>query len=149
MIHEDNPTSTQSRKGVVQMSRRLLSLCVALFLGGVLTNPLAAQMKTKAASHDLAGKETCLMCHAPEIMPPVPDVPESHEGRTNETCVWCHAPDAAMVTQGAKAASHDFEGKDNCLMCHTAGAMEPVPDVPESHEGRTNAQCVWCHKPAG
>ena len=41
-------------------------------------------------SHDLAGKENCMMCHAVGVMPPVPDVPESHAPRGNETCLWCH-----------------------------------------------------------
>lgn len=41
--------------------------------------------------------------------------------------------------------SHDAAGRDNCLMCHTAGAMEAVPDAPASHEGRDNATCAWCH----
>ena len=45
-----------------------------------------------------------------------------------------------------KATIHDIAGRDNCLMCHTAGAMEPVPDVPASHEGRGNEHCQLCHK---
>ena len=40
---------------------------------------------------------------------------------------------------------HELEGKENCMMCHTAGAMEPVPDVPADHEGRANETCLWCH----
>jgi len=40
---------------------------------------------------------------------------------------------------------HDLAGKDNCLMCHTAGVMEPVPDVPATHEGRNSEVCLWCH----
>jgi len=132
------------------MNRRIVCLMGAFLLVGVLANPLTAQVKTKAAAHDLAGKENCMMCHTPGVMPPAPDTPESHEGRVNEQCAWCHAPDAAMVTTGAKQFTHDPAGKDNCLMCHTAGAMEPVPDMPaESHEGRTIGQCTWCHTKAG
>jgi hypothetical protein len=44
-----------------------------------------------------------------------------------------------------KAVSHDVEGKANCLMCHAAGVMEPVPDVPASHAGRAVETCMWCH----
>ncbi len=44
-----------------------------------------------------------------------------------------------------KVMTHDTTGKENCLMCHTAGAMAPVPDVPESHAGRTSDVCLWCH----
>ena len=50
-----------------------------------------------------------------------------------------------MAQTKTKAMSHDAEGKANCLMCHTAGAMEPVPDVPASHEGRANETCLMCH----
>jgi hypothetical protein len=127
------------------MTRRLLSLFGALALMAFLAGPLQAQLVTKAMSHDVAGKENCLMCHTPGAMEPVPDAPASHEGRASETCLWCHAADSPMTTTGAKQTSHDLDGKDNCLMCHTAGAMEPVPDVPASHEGRTNEACVWCH----
>jgi hypothetical protein len=131
------------------MTRRLLSVLGALLLLTVSVNSLSAQEKTKAVSHDLEGKAQCLMCHTAGVMEPVPDVPASHEGRTNETCMMCHAPDSPMVTTGASLIQHDMEGKDNCMMCHAPGVMEPVPDVPESHEGRTVEMCTWCHKPAG
>lgn len=42
---------------------------------------------------------------------------------------------------------HDLEGRAQCLMCHTPGAMEPVPDVPASHAERPNETCLWCHDP--
>lgn len=119
-----------------------------LFLAA-LGNPLSGQVKTKAVSHDLEGKANCLMCHAVGVMPPVPDVPASHEGRTVETCMMCHAPDSPMVTTGAVLTPHDLEGKANCLMCHAPGVMPPATDVPESHEGRVSEQCLWCHKAAG
>lgn len=132
------------------MSRRIIWSLGAFLLLSALANPASAQVKTKAAAHDLAGKENCMMCHTPGVMEPVPDTPASHEGRVNEQCGWCHAPGAAMVTTGAKQTPHDIEGKDNCLMCHTAGAMAPVPDMPaESHEGRANENCQWCHTKAG
>jgi hypothetical protein len=127
------------------MTRRILSIFGALFLMAVLANSASAQLITKAMPHDAAGKDNCMMCHAVGVMPPVPDVPASHEGRTNENCMWCHAADSPMTTVGAKQASHDLAGKDNCLMCHAAGVMPPVPDVPASHEGRTSENCVWCH----
>jgi hypothetical protein len=46
-----------------------------------------------------------------------------------------------------KAVSHPLEGRAQCLMCHTAGAMEAVPDVPASHVDRPNETCAWCHGP--
>ncbi|UCF19089.1 MAG: hypothetical protein JSU87_14345 [Gemmatimonadota bacterium] len=43
------------------------------------------------------------------------------------------------------AVSHALEGRDNCLMCHKPGAMEPVPDTPANHADRTNDMCLMCH----
>jgi hypothetical protein len=83
------------------------------------------------------------------VMEPVPDVPATHEGRANEQCLWCHTPDTPMTTSGATQTSHDVAGKENCLMCHAAGVMEPVPDVPASHEGRESEYCLWCHTVGG
>jgi hypothetical protein len=45
------------------------------------------------------------------------------------------------------AMAHEAEGRAQCLMCHTAGVMEPVPDVPASHAERPNETCLWCHAP--
>ncbi|MFH1764635.1 MAG: hypothetical protein ABIF09_10625 [Gemmatimonadota bacterium] len=45
---------------------------------------------SKLIPHDLEGKANCLMCHAAGVMPPVTDVPASHEGRVVEMCTWCH-----------------------------------------------------------
>ena len=131
------------------MNRHTVCLMGALFLLGAMANPLTAQVKTKAAAHDLEGKDNCLMCHTPGVMEPVPDTPESHEGRAIESCLWCHAPDSPMVTTGPKLIPHDLEGKDNCLMCHMPGVMAPVTDTPENHEGRGIEVCLWCHTTAG
>ena len=103
--------------------------------------------KPTVMSHDLAGRENCLMCHS-GTMPNIPGVPASHAERPNETCQWCHGPDAEMLTTDPKVISHTLEGRDNCLMCHKAGAMEAVPDAPASHEGREIMWCSMCHKPA-
>ncbi|MCJ7627440.1 MAG: hypothetical protein MUO50_03530, partial [Longimicrobiales bacterium] len=131
------------------MRRHLVSMCGALFVAVALASPLSAQAKVKAVSHDVEGKANCLMCHAVGVMEPVPDVPASHEGRAIETCMMCHAPTSPMVTTGAKLIPHDLEGKANCLMCHAAGIMPPVPDIPENHAGRVVEMCTWCHKTAG
>jgi len=42
--------------------------------------------------------------------------------------------------------THDMEGKDNCMMCHS-GAMEGMPAAPADHEGRAAESCVLCHAP--
>lgn len=101
-----------------------------------------------AMTHDAAGRDNCMMCHKAGAMEPVPDAPADHADRPNEICLACHAPDAAVQTTAPPATSHPLEGRDNCMMCHTAGAMEPVPDAPADHEGRDNKYCTLCHMPA-
>ena len=131
------------------MSRRFASLMGAFLLMTFMAGPLMAQEKPPVVPHDLAGKDNCMMCHAIDVMPPVPDVPGDHEGRGIETCMWCHAADSPMQTTGATAPTHDLAGKDNCMMCHAVGVMPPVPDVPASHEARGVETCGWCHVKAG
>ncbi len=107
-----------------------------------------AQEKPVVVSHDLEGRSACLACHG-GAMEAIPAVPESHAGRPDETCLWCHAADATIQTTEPNAIAHDLEGRAACLMCHAAGAMEAIPDVPASHEGRTDQFCTLCHQPAG
>lgn len=40
---------------------------------------------------------------------------------------------------------HELEGRGECMMCHKAGAMEPVPDAPADHAERANTTCLMCH----
>ena len=127
--------------------QHFLPAFAAIVAAGIIAAPLSGQAaKPTATLHDLEGRDNCLMCHTAGAMEPVPDVPATHDGRTNEMCQWCHAADSPMLTTDVKAVGHDLAGRDNCLMCHTAGAMEPVPDVPASHEGRGNEHCQLCHK---
>ncbi len=72
--------------------------------------------KPPPVTHDLAGRDNCMMCHTPGAMEPVPDVPASHGDRPNETCMWCHAPDAGIQSADPPAITHDTAGRDNCLM---------------------------------
>ena len=131
------------------MRRVFPSMLGGVMVAAFLAAPLGGQEKPTVPTHDMAGKDNCLMCHAVGVMPPVPDVPESHEGRENLTCLWCHAADSPMQTTGPMVVGHDLAGKDNCLMCHAVGVMPPVPDVPEDHADRTVATCTWCHLPPG
>jgi len=103
--------------------------------------------KPPVMSHDMEGKENCVMCHS-GAMEGIPAPPADHEGRAVETCAPCHAADGEMQTAAAAAIPHDLEGKDNCSMCHS-GAMEGMPAAPASHEGREADTCKMCHEPAG
>ncbi|KPK56813.1 MAG: hypothetical protein AMS21_12375 [Gemmatimonas sp. SG8_38_2] len=98
-----------------------------------------------AMSHPAEGRADCLMCHKAGAMEPVPDAPASHAEFSNDLCAMCHAPDAAVQTTAPTAMSHPLEGRGDCMMCHKAGAMEPVPDAPADHEGRDNKYCTLCH----
>jgi hypothetical protein len=40
--------------------------------------------------HDLAGRDDCLMCHAPGAMEGVTETPANHEGRESSDCMMCH-----------------------------------------------------------
>ncbi len=119
---------------------------VALLAGPAMAPVLAQEgpAKPPPVQHDLEGRSACLACHA-GAMEAIPSVPESHTSRPNETCMWCHAPNATMQTTAPVAIPHDLEGRSACLMCHAAGAMEAIPDVPATHEGRTDQFCTLCH----
>jgi hypothetical protein len=133
-------------KGVV----RILTVGACTALAMTWATPASAQMEgLVAVSHDVEGRDQCLMCHTAGRMEPVPDAPASHEGRTDAVCLWCHATDSPMLTTSPATIPHALEGRDSCLMCHTAGQMEPVPDVPASHEGREDGHCTMCHVAGG
>jgi hypothetical protein len=57
---------------------------------------------------------------------------------------------AATLAVGAGAQekpvvmTHDLEGRSACLACH-GGAMEAIVAAPETHTGRPDATCLWCH----
>jgi hypothetical protein len=102
--------------------------------------------KPGAITHDTAGKMECLVCHAAGATP-ISDVPGDHESRGNETCMWCHATDSPMLTMVPSTTPHPMATAEmDCLACHAPGANESAGDVTESHEGRGNETCLWCHK---
>ena len=108
---------------------------------------VAQDAKPTVVSHDLAGKENCVMCHS-GAMEGIPAQPADHEGRALDTCLLCHAADAEMQTSAAAVTPHDLAGKEACSMCHS-GAMEGMPAAPASHEGRGDDTCAMCLVPAG
>lgn len=126
-----------------------IAATVAL-LAGMTAVAAHAQEKVDppVVQHDLEGRAACLACHG-GAMEAIPGVPETHTSRTDETCLWCHAADATIRTTEPTAIAHELEGRSACLMCHLAGAMEAVPDVPASHEGRKDQFCTLCHGQPG
>ena len=49
--------------------------------------------------------------------------------------------------QGTKPTvmAHDAAGREQCMMCHKAGAMEAVPNAPADHADRVVDTCMMCH----
>jgi hypothetical protein len=126
--------------------RRLIGTGGVILLVSLVATPAFGQSATPpAVQHDLAGRDQCLMCHTAGAMEAVPDAPANHADRPNEACLWCHAADASMQTATPTAVAHELEGRDQCMMCHTPGRMEPVPDAPADHEGRADNLCTLCH----
>jgi hypothetical protein len=130
-------------------SRRIPAVVAVALVAVVSVAAIAQDAKPKAVAHDLAGREQCLMCHTAGAMEAVPDVPATHAERPNEVCMWCHAADSPMMTVTPKSTPHDLAGRDQCMMCHKAGAMEAIPDAPANHEERDVKYCVMCHPAAG
>jgi len=136
-------------------SRKFLaSLFLAMPLVAPFADGLSAQeeagaetkwVQPSAVTHDVAGKEACMVCHAIGASP-ILDVPVDHEARGNETCMWCHAPDSPMLTVEPSKTPHPAATVEmDCLRCHAIEANPDVVEVPASHGGRANATCMWCH----
>lgn len=126
----------------------LVALSVGFATATAIAQEAEAPAKPTVVQHDLEGRSACLACHGGG-MEAIPSAPDTHTNRTDETCLWCHAADAPVQTAEPSAISHDLEGRAACTMCHAAGAMEAIPDVPASHEGMADQSCTLCHQPAG
>jgi hypothetical protein len=70
---------------------------------------------------------------APEAPAPEPATPEP---------VTTEPTTAEPESSGPPAVPHPLEGREDCMMCHAAGGMMPVP---ADHSGRTNDTCTMCH----
>lgn len=122
--------------------------CIVLLVAELATGTVQQTPRPAPVPHDLAGRADCLMCHGVGAMDAVTEVPASHAERASETCLWCHATDSPLLTVDPAQIPHGVAGRDDCLMCHAVGAMEPVTDVPANHEGRESIHCRMCHHPA-
>ena len=116
--------------------------------------------------HALEGRANCVSCHTNDKLP------TSHKdvGLTNDECLGCHTVDKAAlakvtvpVTQstavppkpGTPVAGratpvpqikHALAGHAECLTCHDAGDIKPMP---ADHAYGDNRLCLLCHSVNG
>ena len=95
-------------------------------------------MAVPSITHDVEGRENCLMCHALDAMSPFP---ENHADWPDSTCLSCHAPEGETPSISSPDITHELEGREQCLTCH------PLANLPETHQeaGFTAAECLFCH----
>ncbi len=109
-----------------------------------------------------ASHEGCMRCHGKLV-----GITGEAKGKTiGADCQTCHyltppapsAPSAASPAQpssaptGPAALPHPVEGREKCTACHAvaaAGVGKPGGvGMPADHQGRGDAACQGCHKPA-
>ena len=94
----------------------------------------------------------CEGCHAADQSVPEFVCSNCHNRPENHLpgeCSLCHTPQGwaesiAYVVDLSPQISHEVEGRQDCLMCHSlAGEIAPAPS---NHGDYINEQCVLCHK---
>jgi mono/diheme cytochrome c family protein len=128
----------------------LCTTCHAVWLA-----PAIAAAAPPAISHELVGREDCLMCHKLGTAN-APRVPDNHNGLTSSICDTCHTSfgEIAGAEEGTEIPiaevppiPHGLEGFGSCSLCHLEGSPG-VPRFPDDHEGRRDDLCAACHSPA-
>jgi cytochrome c5 len=121
----------------------------------VWTQPGIAASAPPAITHDLRGREDCLMCHKLGTAG-APRIPENHIDLSSNVCQTCHLSQGEIVGMGDGTAvpseeipsiPHGLEGFRACTLCHESGTSG-APQFPEDHQGRTDDLCTACHRPA-
>jgi hypothetical protein len=121
------------------------ALFVALMFAGAGALQAQETAKPSVPSHDMAGKENCVMCH--KVAGDMAAMPASHADFKADNCMLCHAETSPMMSGAAPTAiPHDMVGKEQCAMCHASGVMGAAK-TPEDHGSIGNETCGLCHKP--
>jgi cytochrome c5 len=118
--------------------------------------PAIAAVAPPAISHDLVGRDDCLMCHKVGTAG-APRVPDNHNDLSSTICQACHTS-ASEITGAAgegeeaplaeaPSIPHGLEGFRACSQCHEEGGAG-IPQFPDDHQGRTDDMCSACHSPA-
>ncbi len=124
----------------------LCSTCHAL-----LPEPIPSAISPPEVTHDLVGREECLMCHKLGIGL-APRVPENHTGLPVDLCQTCHvaAPGVSVPAETPEIGMlpsqvpHPLENRTDCRLCHETGVGD-APAFPADHADRANEVCVVCH----
>lgn len=141
--------AARSEREIDMNHRRSIAASLVTLAGLAILGAFAWQQEAwktpPAMQHATEGRDNCMMCHKAGTMEAVPDAPASHADWPNDICADCHAKDATVQTTAPPAITHPMEGRAACTMCHEAGKMEAVPDMPADHEGRVDKYCTVCH----
>lgn len=124
----------------------LCSTCHAL-----LPEPAPSTLAPPPITHDLVGREECLMCHKVGIAY-APRIPENHTGLPVDICQTCHlaAPGVSVPEETAvpgempSQVPHPLEDRTDCRLCHETGVGD-APQFPPDHADRANEVCQVCH----
>ena len=129
----------------------LCTTCHAVWLA-----PAIAAAAPPAITHDLMGRDDCLVCHKVGTAG-APRVPENHNGLSSTICRTCHTATSEItgaagegeeaVVAEAPSIPHGLEGFRACSQCHAEGGPG-IPQFPEDHQGRTDDLCTACHSAA-
>jgi len=131
---------------VHEASAELCSTCHAL-----LPAPAPPAVAPPPITHDLVGREECLMCHKMGIAY-APRIPENHAGLPVDLCQTCHlAAPGVSVPEGTPALGvmplqvpHPLENRTDCRLCHETGVGD-ARQFPADHADRSNEVCEVCH----
>lgn len=124
----------------------LCSTCHAL-----LPEPVPSTLAPPDITHDLVGREECLMCHKVGIAY-APRIPENHRGLPVDICQTCHlaAPgisvpeETPVLGEMPSQVPHPLEDRTDCRLCHETGVGD-APQFPPDHADRANEVCQVCH----
>ena len=103
--------------------------------------PTATRQSPPVIPHPIANFSDCTACHHPRSRVPIP---ASHAQYKPDSCLDCHV---SVITSTQTTmptpppASHSFEGREQCSLCHAAGRLELPPD----HREYADQKCAECH----
>jgi len=116
-----------------------------------LPEPAPSLIAPPDITHDLVGREECLMCHKLGIAY-APRIPENHIGLPVDLCQSCHLPAPGtslpevtpVLGVMPPQVPHPVENRIDCRLCHETGVGE-APQFPADHIDRANEVCQVCH----